>query len=129
MSGGVTGDFGALDATIGEIEQLAGVDARIARRAAARLQAVARAQYAAGVGPDGRAWPRTKEGHVALVGLASQVTFRAEGGAIVAEAPDELRYHMRTRPVLPAPSAPIPPVWQAAIDQAAADELGERGSQ
>lgn len=121
------GDFAELDKAIRQLEQLAGAEQRIARRAVAKIERVARAQWAAGKGPSGRPWPRTKDGRVPLVALTERIKFRAAGGKIVASGPDELRPHFRERPVFPAPGEPLPAPWQAALEEAAAEELGERG--
>lgn len=118
-----------LDAAIARLEQLDGLAERAAPAAARSLEAVARAQWAAGAGPDGQAWP--KRGGVPLAGLTARITFTTEGATIVATGPDELAPHQRGSARLPArPTFPagdvLPPAWSAPIEEAIRDEV-ERG--
>lgn len=121
-----------LDAAIARLEQLDGVAERAAPAAARNLEAVARAQWAAGVAPDGQAWPADKRSSsVPLAGLTARITFATEGATIVATGPDELAPHQQGSARLPArPTFPagdeLPPAWRAPIEDAIREEL-ERG--
>lgn len=104
---------------------------RAAKRAAPELLQVARAQHAAGVAPDGTAWPRTKGGKVPLTGLTSQASARVEGATVVLELPDELRPHqagtapLPQRKVMPDPDEELPPAWVEPFQDALEAELAD----
>lgn len=124
MSGGITGDgFARLDELVARLDgdrlQRAIVDG--ATEAVAFLAAT---QYAAGIGPDGAAWPPNQDGGVPLTGATSQIVFRATGTGIEASAPDVLRYHETTRPVFPV-AGELSSTWAAAADTAANEIVGD----
>jgi hypothetical protein len=115
---GVTGGD-ELARVVGFLRRLPGlIRGKGAEAAAAAVGRTAARQYAAGAGPLG-AWPPNKDGTVPLRELTEEITFRGQGGAIHAEGPDELRYHMARRPAFP-PQGELPPSWARAADEALA---------
>lgn len=127
----VTGDFQALAELAGFLDGLERTATRdAAPAAAAEVAAVASGHYAAGAGPEGP-WPANKDGSVPLRGETSKITFAAEGSAVVARAPDLLRFHQEpaegrpARPVFPAGGelgaweAPVGQAVQRAVERAA----------
>lgn len=85
---------------------------------------VAHRQYASGQGPDGAAWPLTKDGRIALTSLTSQITFEATSSGVRASGPQVLEYHQETRPVFPTGGS-LPGPWLDAAESATADVLRE----
>lgn len=122
MSSGITGDRETLNRVIREMQALDDLMETVAKKSAPRIQALCRANYAAGKGSDGAVWPRNKDGSISLQRPAALVTFRAEGSTIVGSGEDVLKYHTRRRPVFPG-DGDTPPEWQAIIDEEAANEL------
>lgn len=117
------------DELASELDRVAEALPRAAAAAAPKLLAVVHAQHAAGQAPDGTAWPLTVDGRVALTDLTSQITARADGGAIVLAVPDLLKPHQVGTGRLPKrqvmPAGELPDTWKAPIDKALAAELGE----
>lgn len=124
MAGGITGDFGELDAILRALDPDR-LREDIGRRAGEKIAAIAAGQYAAGQGPDGQAWPLTKDGEIALQGVTSEIVFRSDGDTITASGPDVLRYHEATRPVFP-PAGTLSEAWARAAEEAAGEVLSER---
>lgn len=121
---GITGPgLGELDALIAQMGALARAPERALRRAAPKVLAVAKGQWSKGVGPDGRVWPKTKDGRIPLTDLTSKITVEVEGEVLTMRAPLLLGFHARTRPVFPPEGAALPPSWQAPIDEALRAEL------
>lgn len=87
--------------------------------AAEKIAEVAAAQYSSGAGPDGASWPSNRNGTVPLVGLTSQVSFRATAAGVSASGPDALRYHENKRPVFP-PQGTLSGPWAEAAEEGAA---------
>ncbi|MFO0588833.1 MAG: hypothetical protein U0441_14885 [Polyangiaceae bacterium] len=124
MGAGITGGFGELDALI-ESFNPGTLKTAIVERATAKIADRARAQYASGQGPDGEAWPLTKDGQIALQGPTSEIVFRAENEAVTGTGPDVLGYHAKTRPVFP-PAGELSPAWMEAADEGVAEVMAER---
>ncbi len=121
---GIDGDWAALDEAIARLAALGdGVGGRIASAASPKLEAVARAQWAAGVGPDGAAWPANRDGGVPIVALTQQITVEADGDTVVMSGPEELRPHFAKRPVWPAPGQDGPAEWERPFEDAAREEI------
>jgi hypothetical protein len=101
----------------------------IAAEAGPKIQAVARAEYAQGKGPDGQHAPRKKDGALALQRPLSTVTFAGVGSEIRGSAEDVLRYHQGPiytapypqRKTFPGDGDPLPSSWEDAIEEAATD--------
>jgi hypothetical protein len=91
--------------------------------AAAAVQKVALAEYAAGQGPEGKPWPRRKiDGAVPLQRPAAELQFIGGGGAIRSTTADEpvLDHHRGRRPVYPRGSMAkqLPATWLRAAEGA-----------
>lgn len=130
MGSGITGDgFARLDDLVARLNGDR-LHRAIVDEVTEAVASLAAAQYAAGIGPDGAAWPPNQDGGVPLTGATSQIAFRATGAGIEASAPDVLRYHETTRPVFPSAGA-LSTTWAAAADVAAGkiieDFLGKGG--
>jgi hypothetical protein len=129
---GITGSFAELDDAIAQLQSLSQATERVAVRATPELSQVAHAQWAAGKGPDGTAWPLAKDGKVPLTDATSKITLAPSGRAIVATAPDVLKYHqdggsrLPRRPIFPDEGAPLPPAWQAPLEKALQEEIEGR---
>jgi hypothetical protein len=112
--------------------RLEGLPERIAARAAPELLQVAQGQWQAGQGPDGKPWPLTRGGRLALVDLTSKITAHADGDSVVLELPAELAYHQAptqpghpVRPTVPEDGAELPEAWGRVFADAVAAELEE----
>ena len=134
--GGVTGDWAALDALEASLSSLGTAVPDAAQAAAAEIQTIARADYAAGRGPFGETWARRKkDGALALARPGQTVTFAAVGVEIHGEAEGILQYHqdggphLPVRKVFPSPGDGMPPAWEAAVEQAMGAEMVKRGIQ
>lgn len=115
----------------GPFDELAALERRLARftveniakDGARAIGAVARRQYRAGQGPDGTPWAAKEDGSKALANAGKDVTFSAQGGAIVATAPFHYRFHRAKRPVFPPDGGPMPEPWEKALIEAATKRL------
>lgn len=107
----------ALDALAGLLGNL---EATLIREAvppmAAEIGATAQAQWSAGKGPDGKAWPRNKDGSIPLRTVTAAIRFVARGRRIVASADEVIQYHREKRPVFPEGDIPGP--WLKAAERA-----------
>jgi hypothetical protein len=120
---GITGDFDELEEAIYQLRNASTAVPRGLDRAAIEIQAMARSNYASERGPDGKKWAPNSDGSSSkLVALASQVTFKGQGNALVGEAPDALKYHTTKRPVFPAQGT-MPAPWLDIIEESIAEEL------
>lgn len=133
-AGGVTGDFAECEALESRLSSLGEAMPDAAQAAAARMQDIARSDYAAGRGPFGETWARRKkDGALALARPGQTVTFAAIGVEIHGEAEGILQYHqdgnerLPRRRVFPDAGEGMPPAWEAAIEQAVVGELSKRG--
>ena len=129
---GITGDFAQLDAIIAKYGAMGNPVTRALTVAVPKIQAQARANYAANKGPDGAPWARNKDGtYPSLNRPAAGVTFTASGNSIVGSAEDVLQYHqdgndrLPRRPVFPEPGT-IPDPWMVLIEAALREELKEQ---
>lgn len=115
---GIKGDFTTLDQMIAYFQGLGNLSkTRWVEEATRAIEGVARAQYAAGQGPDGQSWPRNKDGSIPLQGPTKEITFTGSGGTIRITAPDVLQYHQEKRPTLPTGNA-LPAPWATAATKA-----------
>lgn len=115
MAGNLTGDLDKLE---GLARALGGLAPKIRVAAARAVGKVAKAQYAAGLGPDGQAWPLTKDGRIPLTGATSKIVFSETSTGIKATGPDVLQYHADERPVFPADGGLSAP-WAQDANEAA----------
>jgi hypothetical protein len=115
--------MGELDALIKRMGSLSRAGERACKKAGPKLLKVAQAQWQAGIGPSGEAWPKTKDGKVALQDLTAKITATAEGESIILRAPLLLTFHQGKRPVFPGKGEPLPASWQKTIDDALRAEL------
>ena len=130
MSGsGIKGDFAELARLVRFLGTVGEAPARALAQAAPKIQAKARAGYAAQKGPDGARWKRNKDGtYPSLARPAALITFEAEGTSLVGRGEDVLKYHQEgneklpKRPVFPEPGT-IPANWQPILDAALREEL------
>lgn len=97
---------------------------RIRAAATQAVREIAQAQYAAGEGPDGHAWPLTQDGSIPLQGPTSEIVFSETSTGIEATGPDVLQYHVGRRPVFPAEGT-LSQQWAQAADDAATKALEE----
>lgn len=125
MSGGsFTGDTSALDEMIEAFNPEA-LKTAIVERVVVKVAEVAAAQYAAGQGPDGVAWPPRADGSPSRLGaLAAGIVFQETDGGITASGDEKLAYHAATRPVFPGAGLSAP--WAEAADEGATEALKER---
>jgi hypothetical protein len=130
MSAGITGDWGELDAAIAHLDGLSGAVERAAAEAAPKIQALARAGYAAQQGADGTTWKRNKDGtYPSLARPAALVTFEADGKALVGRGEDVLQYHQDGNEKLPRRAVfpedgDVPEPFAAELNAALAQEIG-----
>lgn len=131
--GGITGDFGELDKAIAAMEGLSSFGVDVADNAAKRITTIARADYAAGRGPNGEEWPRRKsDGAIALQRPAAAISFVPLGETIQGVAEAVLAYHQEgsdrlpKRKVFPDPGEAMPASWEKAIEDAAKEEMAKR---
>jgi hypothetical protein len=117
MSDGVSGDFGELDTAIARLDALASYD-RMGQAATSALESTVRAQWAAGVGPDGKDWRPNRDGSVSLAPIAARASFTWNGQAIVITIDDKAAYHRGLRPMFPRTDV-VPPIWRKVIEGAA----------
>lgn len=113
---GITGDLAELEQLERRLERASA--SAIAKLGAKKLGRVAKGQYRAGAGPDGAPWERNKDGSKPLPNAAADVTFSAEGSAIVGRAPFHYRFHRAKRPVFPGDDGPLPQPWEQALIEA-----------
>lgn len=121
MSGGITGS----DDELAALERrLAGFTAaNLAKDGARAIGAVAKRQYRAGQGPDGTPWPAKEDGSRALANASKEVSFAAQGTAIVGTAPFHYRFHRAKQPVFPPDAGPMPEPWERALIEAGTKRL------
>ncbi|MFS8070778.1 MAG: hypothetical protein ACMG6S_30800 [Byssovorax sp.] len=129
---GITGDLAELTRLVRFLETVGEAPARALAKAAPKIQAKARAGYAAQKGPDGARWKRNKDGtYPSLQRPAALVTFEAEGTTLVGRGEDVLQYHQEgnerlpRRAVFPEPGT-LPPAWVDIVDGKLRAELGEK---
>jgi hypothetical protein len=106
-----------LEDWIERVESLGKLAAGIAPEIAVELDRELRANIAAGRGPDGIAWPPTKDGKPALRGAGKALTVRAVGKVVLATLTGpEARHHLGAvrggvrRQILPTTTLPAPMV-------------------
>ena|SRR5689334_18340061 len=103
----------SLQGLIAEFGRVDRVKDTTADKAAARIQASARAGYAVGKSPDGKEWKRRKDGQLAVQRPAGTVEFHSDGRFIIGTAEDVLKWHDQTRPVFPEG---LPQEWEDILD-------------
>lgn len=128
------GDAAALDAMISAFDGVAAAK-EIREAVAERIAEVAEAQYAAGQGPEGQAWPpnTSNDRFPSLRRLTAAIAFRATEEGIAATGDEILRYHSPRsaayahldRPTFPVRGRLSAP-WAAAADEGAEKALSER---
>jgi hypothetical protein len=112
-------DTAELDGAIAKLEQLAHLGTHLAEVAAPALEEVARAQWTAGQGQNGKAWAKTKiGGRIALTALTEKITITATGNVIRMSGSSILDAHVRSRRAMPAEGNALPRAWREAIDKA-----------
>lgn len=85
----------ALDAHIARVRTLPLAVPEIARHAADEIRAILSRNIAAGVGPDGKPWPKTLDGHAPLANAMQSIDVRASGASIVIVVDGvEARHHL-----------------------------------
>lgn len=110
--------------------RLLGALPRAAARAAPGVLAAFVEHTTGGRSPSGEAWPLRAAGGVALLGLTSQATARAEGPAVVLKLPELLRVHQvgdghsPRRQVVPDDGEKLPETYARAMLDALEVELG-----
>lgn len=95
------------------LRRLDGMAARAASDVARAVRADVLERVARGVGPDGKPWPETEDGHPPLQHAARSLTVRAVGNVVVAtlrgaaarHSLGEVRGRVK-RPILPAGTLP-----------------------
>lgn len=102
-----------IDARIAQLEQLSEMPAAIGPKVAVALEREILGNVARGVGPDGKPWAPTADGHKPLQGVASSLTVRADGPLVVAHLEGvHARHHTGhvrggvARPILPSSASP-----------------------
>lgn len=106
-----------LDQWIARVRELGTLAERAAPTIADELEREILANVAKGVGPDGTAWPATKDGHTPLQGTSRALSVGALGTLIVARLHGvHARHHRgavkggRRRAILPTLTIPTPVV-------------------
>lgn len=132
----VTGNVGALHSYARSLRRLAQVPSQMAAPAAERISDLIDDQFSSGTDPYGAAWEAHAPATVARWGehpvlelsgaLRGSVDVQPMGGAGIAVTLDEVgQFHqtgtarMPARPILPV--AGLPPSWEDALSQAAAE--------
>lgn len=117
-----------LDAAIAKLEQLVYLGEHLAEVAAPALEEVARAQWAAGKGPSGTTWAKTKKGgRIALTALTEKITITATGNTIRISGSSILDAHVRSRRAMPADGNAMPRAWREAVQKAIQKRVNEIG--
>lgn len=119
---------GTIQEWIERLNALATLPVQLAPKVAAELDKQIRANVAAGVDPDGKAWPATRDGKQPLRNAGKALTVRALGTRIVATltGPEALHHLGRARGGVVRrilPSAKLPGAVVAAIKRVIASEL------
>jgi hypothetical protein len=103
----------------------------IARRSAEAIEKQIAENIARGVGPDGKPWPPTEDGHKPLAGAANAVTSSAVGATVVVRVSGvEARHHAGkvnggvARPIIPR--GKLPPGMLDEVSTIATDEMRRR---
>ncbi|MEO5728285.1 MAG: hypothetical protein ABI134_36110 [Byssovorax sp.] len=123
---GLDGD--ELDTAIAKLEALAHLGTHLAEIAAPALEEVARAQWAAGKGPSGTTWAKTKKGgRIALTALTEKITVEGKGNTIRVSGSTILDAHVRSRRAMPAQGNALPRAWRAAVEKAIQQKVDEIG--
>ena len=108
-----------LDAAIAKMEQFEYLGTHLAEVAAPALEEVARAQWAAGQGQNGKDWAVTKKGgRIALTALTAKISIVATGNTIRMSGSTILDAHVRSRRAMPAEGSALPRAWREAVDKA-----------
>jgi len=119
---------------VADFRKLGTVDAEIAKRAAPRLEAIAKKTAAAGTDPDGKAWkPRKKDGGRALANAAEHVHAEASGNIVTLVADGTSYWHQKAAPdaslpqrkSIPDVGDPIPVAIRAELDDVMREVLSE----
>jgi hypothetical protein len=124
----VANSHAALDAHIRKLRALGQLSARAAPKVATALEHELLANVERGVGPDGKPWPPTEDGHLPLQGAGDSLSVRAVGTVVVARLTGIHAMHHRgavrggvRRPILP--SGKIPEPVAKAIDRVVDEEF------
>jgi hypothetical protein len=117
-----------LDAAIANLQELErnGFE-RGVRGAAAEVETTARAQWAAGRGPDNEPWPpRKKDGAIALQGLAERATFAVHVPDLVITFDEHAIHHQHGAPRANIPQRRLVP-WGESVPPSPWEEASDRG--
>ncbi len=110
------------------LQELSQLEERVAKVAAPRVEAAVREQVAAGLDPEGRPWPATKDGRRPLVHAADAVHVEARGDIIVIVLRGKEVFHHFGTGRIPArriiPDGEVPERLRRLIDEAAAEVFG-----
>lgn len=126
----------ALNEAIATLRGLGEIPTRAAAIAAPLLEAAAKKQAASGIDPSGRPWaPRKKDGGRALANAAEAVRAEVTGDVveIVVDGPEYFHQTakeggaMPRRQIIPDVGDPLPPTYQAALDEAADEAFNATG--
>ena len=117
-----------LTSEIARLDRLTELPQVVMPRLARAIEAQIHANISAGRAPDGRAWPKTKEGEAALTNAAKAVTVSASGNTIIVRvAGVEARHDLGRirgrvqRQIIPHGSLPAP--MAAAIKRVVDEEF------
>lgn len=104
-----------LQEQIDRLRQLPTMVNRAAPKVATEFERELERNIAAGVGPDGRPWPKTKEGKLPLRNAAAALSVKAIGSVVLAKLTGiEVKHHLGAvkggirRPILPTGRIPDP---------------------
>ena len=89
--------FAALDAHIARVRSLGTLRKDAAPEIADDLRSELERQIAAGVDPDGKAWPRTQDGRKALATAASSLRVASLGSTVIARLSGPVARHNNAR--------------------------------
>jgi len=113
---------------IARLRSLGSLPKRSAPQVATALDPVMREQIASAVGPDGKAWPKTEDGHEPLQGAMRAVTIKAVGTVVLIRVEGHhARHHIgavkggKRRPIIP--TGPIPTPMIKAITKVVEDDF------
>lgn len=122
--------FAALDAHIGRLRALPGLARRAAPAVARALQDEVQHQIAAGVGPDGKPWPKRQDGGQPLATAGKALAVGAVGTRIVLRLRGHIARHHRgiakggvQRQILP--TGAIPRAYAQVIQRVLAEHFHE----
>lgn len=116
-----------IDRMIAKLDELSELPERVAPQVARQLERGILANVARGVGPDGKPWAPTADGHKPLQGTSSGLTVQADGTRIVAHLEGvHARHHLgRVRGGIARPILPVTDALPAPLERIVAGVIND----